>query len=272
MKLLSDIINSNRLLETLFDNLADEIRTSELYKSIADYFENYCQQNSIDCDAAIDMYMRFITMYNKHCKQFIKTGNYPVEGNIAPISISREHYDIVLLMSVLFTPHRFRIMELLSKKDQLGKALFIGIGPGLELQLTKAKHPLIHAYDIRLNQSLISQFPEVKFFDTYYLGQEIAFYDSIYLIELLEHLENPYELIQVAASSIKTHGHVILTTATDIPQFDHLYNFPENHDEFESRCRSLGLEVVFKEKLVHNYLTSELKPINHFYILQKTNS
>jgi len=270
MKILSELTSNNRLLTVLHDNLAAEIKSASLYQDITQYFQSYCENNNISTATVDEIYTKYITAYNKHCKQFIKTGKYPLENGVNDFELSREEYDVVLLISVLFAPHRFRIMELLSQQNQSGRALFIGLGPGLELFLTQQRHSEIDAYDVSINEKLPSQFPRAAFYSTYYTGQNQAYYDCIYLIEILEHLSDPFELLHICAQSLRAGGRIMLTTATDIPQFDHLYNFPDDHSDFEKKCIDLGMTIEVKEKLVHKYLSSELQPSNHFYILQKT--
>ncbi len=52
-------------------------------------------------------------------------------------------------------------------------------------------------------------------------------YDTIFAIELLEHLENPYEIMESFGRSLKKDGRLIITTARNVPQFDHLFNFTD---------------------------------------------
>ena len=267
--MLDQLLAHSRLLTVLYDNLPDEMKTSELYARIAGYFAKYTSANNITVDDSISIYTDYITTYNKHCKQFIKTGKYPVENGEGTFTISREHYDVVLLISVLFTPHRFRIMQLLQQKHSTGKALFIGLGPGLELMLTKENYSEIHAYDLSANEFLFAEFPGVSINVEMYTGQHENYFDSIYMIELLEHLEDPFELLNTCSISLKKGGNIYLTTASDIPQFDHLYNFPTDHTQFENQLKESGMSILFKELIPHHYLTLSLKPSNNFYVIQK---
>ena len=269
MSFLDQLIESSRLLTVLHDNLDEVIKKNKLYNEVSSYLEKYTAYNNISPEKAEEIYTNYITHYNKHCKNFCKTLKYPTESGITNYSISREEYDIVLLLSVLFTPHRFRIMQLLHDGPEAEKALFIGLGPGLEMFITKEKFKEIHAYDLSVNKFLFSEFPKVHLNIELYTGQNENYFDSIYLIELLEHLEDPYDLLKVCYNSLKKGGKVMLTTATDIPQFDHLYNFPKDHIDFEERIKLLGFKINFKEMVSHNYLTMELKPFNHYYIIEK---
>ena len=264
-----ELLELSRLLTVLYDNLPDEIKSDKLYVKIESYLEKYARFNEISPEKAVEIYTDFIMSFNKHCKLFTKTGKYPVENGLTNFSISREEYDIVLLLSVLFTPHRYRIMQLLEQSKPAEKALFIGLGPGLELFLTRTKFKEIHAYDLSVNKFLSTEFSGIHINMELYSGQNSNYFDSIYLIELLEHLQDPYELLDICFKSLIKGGKIYLTTATDIPQFDHLYNFPKDHAKFEEQLKQMGFLVLYKELIQHNYLTMEIKPINHFYIIEK---
>jgi len=265
------LTEQSRILEVLFDNLPNEIKNSKAYEEISEYVEKYVNFNALTLTQVIDIYYDYIVIYNKHCKQFIKSGKYPIEIDPNKFEIERLNYDIILLMSVLFTEHRFRIMQLLKNSKPLEKALFIGLGPGLELYLTKDNTKEVHAFDLSINDYLIHTFPNCEFNKSYYSNQKTNYFDGIFIIELLEHLEDPYELIQNCYNSLKVGGKLILTTATDIPQFDHLYNFPIDHFEFEKRIKNMGFTIELKEIIYHRYLTIEVKSSNHFYELVKKN-
>jgi len=269
MRFIDQLTDASRLLTVLYDNLSDEIKHSELYDRLSGYLEEYTAYNHITAEQAIDIYTDYITHYNKHCKAFQKTAKYPLESGITDYSLSREAYDIVLLMSVLFAPHRFRIMQLLTNVPAADEALFIGLGPGLEMFLTKEKNKEVYAYDLSVNKFLFAKFPEAHVKMELYTGQYENYFDVIYLIEILEHLEDPYTLIEVCKKSLKKGGQIVLTTATDIPQFDHLFNFPADHNLFEKKLEEAGFTINFKETIDHNYLTMDIKPSNHFYIIEK---
>ncbi len=268
--LLDNILVESRLLSVLHDNLENEIKQNGLYADVIDFLERYAQFNKLSTQDVVDAYTRYITLYNKHCKLFGKTGMYPIHAKAEVVEFSRIEYDLVLMMSVLFAPHRFEIMRALSAyAPKSDNSLFIGLGPGLEMHLTRHKHQKLWAYDLSINPFLYTEFADADIKTELYTGQQQDFFDSIYLIEILEHLDTPYHLLNVCYDSLKPGGQVILTTATDIPQFDHLYNFPDNHTEFENKLQQIGFSILHKQKIEHNYLLMQLKPSNHFYIIQK---
>jgi hypothetical protein len=165
------LLQESRLLTVLYDNLPESIKTSSLYASVEAYLEKYVSFNSITTEKAIEFYTNYIALYNKHCRQFVKTGKYPLAAGEGYFQIGREEYDVVLLFSILFTCHRFRIMQLLANADTAGKALFIGLGSGLEIFLVKNRHTENHGYDLSVNPFLYSEFPEIQLKTELYTGQ-----------------------------------------------------------------------------------------------------
>lgn len=270
---LKDILQQNRLLEVLYDNLPVTIKRSWLYNKIAYYLEEYSEQNIVSTEKAISIYNNFIYTFNKDCKEFNKSKKYPHELPHSTLNnYTRVEYDIILILSILFTKHRYRIMECIADvthSASCGNALFIGVGPGIEIFLTQNHYKKTDAYDLSLCEFLNKKFPNVNFHNKLYNGQGKLAYDVIYLIELLEHIDNPFELLQNCYNSLKPNGNIILTTATNIPQFDHLYNFPEDHHYFERELINIGFKIIYKEKIEHDYLVMSNKSSNHFYTIQK---
>lgn len=149
-------------------------------------------------------------------------------------------------------------------------AAFVGCGPGLEIALLKSKFQVVEAYDIALNPRLTALQPDVGFREELFPSpRSLDRYDAIFMIELLEHLANPYTLIEACHSKLAPAGHLYLTTATNIPQFDHLYNFPDDHSEFEQRMQSLGFDIAHVSVLPHAYMTIDVQAKNHLYKLSR---
>ncbi|HXH99849.1 MAG TPA: hypothetical protein VNI52_06250 [Sphingobacteriaceae bacterium] len=268
-KFPSSFLEKNRLFEVLYQSLPGAIRKADLYGEMTDYLEKYIRDNHLSEDDIDLIYRRFITNYNFCSKKFLAEGKYPHELGIDVHHPNRIEYDVILMLSTILNSHRFRIMEIISEVDWSDHALFVGVGSGLELHLRNGKHREIQAFDISINPHLIMNLPKVKFSESYYSNHFNVYFDAVFLIEILEHLSDPWSLIDIAAKSCKIGGQIYLTTATNIPQFDHLFNFPEDHSEFEKYIKSRGFEIQNKEKINHRHLTINLQSSNHFYIIKK---
>ena len=206
---LLKLVTESRLLTILYDNLSDTIKASSLYGELSDYLQDYLTENKISAGNAIDTYSKYITAYNQHCKTFIKTNSYPIQNGDYAFTLFREEYDVILLLSTLFSAHRFRIMQLVveqSKPEQNG--LYIGAGSGVEIALTKHNYKEIFAYDLSVNKYLFRKFKDIQLKEELYKGQKINYFNSIYLIELLEHIEDPYGLIKICHGSLTPRGKI----------------------------------------------------------------
>jgi 2-polyprenyl-3-methyl-5-hydroxy-6-metoxy-1,4-benzoquinol methylase len=138
--------------------------------------------------------------------------------------------------------------------------LFIGCGPGIEIELVKGKTQSLTAYDLDIDPFLSHAHPSVDFCNTFFDGSGDARYDTIYLIEILEHLSDPLALLESCKKVLAPNGRLHLTTATNLPQFDHRYNFEPSH------------ETRFKEDIEHAYMTTDIEARNRYYVLGSSGS
>jgi len=268
---VEQLISENRLLSSLHDRVMSSPHyEKQLYNVLEKYTMDYLKE-STDHSVSEEIYFSFIRSYNKDMKIFAKTGKFPLEIDENRSPPGRYEYDITLLLSCLFSEHRFRIMQLLDQKSSMANCgLFIGCGPGLEIELVKNNFKKLYAYDLSINEFLLEKHPSVHFNESYFTGEnDDLCYDSIYMIELLEHLSEPYILLEKCQKVLTEKGKIFLTTATNIPQFDHLYNFEASHQDFEKKIQNMGLSISFMEEIPHQYITLDIGAKNRFYILEK---
>lgn len=269
--MIEEIVAKNRLLKILQEQvLKSSFYDENLYAVLENYTSDYLKNKTATNKLPEGIYFKFMRAYNKDMKEFLKTGKYPLDVDKSREVLNRFDYDIVLLFSCLFTAHRFRIMQLIQQQSSLAElGLFIGCGPGLEIELVKGNFQKLYAYDLSIDKFLLKKHPKVNFNETYFEGKTDLNYDTIYLIELLEHLHEPYKLIQKCKKALSENGKILLTTATNIPQFDHIYNFETSHQKFENKIKSYGFSIVFKEDIPHEFITLNIGAKNRFYVLEK---
>ena len=268
---LKKLVGNNRLLQTLQEQVLSYKHYDEiLYATIENYIVDYLKVELSNNLSPEKIYFNFIRAYNNDMKDFIETGMYPLEIDKERELLSRYEYDIVLLFSCLFSEHRFRIMQLIHQQSSNSNSgLFIGCGPGLEIELVKEYFKNLYAYDISINNFLVTKHPKVNFKESYFKSENNdTNFDVIYIVELLEHLTDPYTLIRDCQKSLSKGGKIILTTATNIPQFDHLYNFESSHKDFENKINNFGLSIIFKEDIFHQNFTLDIGAKNRFYVLK----
>lgn len=270
-QICSELINENRLFTILTDKLKyNEIFNQKLYNNLIKYIDKYIAYHSLSESEVATYYLNYIRQYNKDVRNFDKTRKYPLQISDSVKIPTRIPYNIILLLSTILTVHRFKIMQLIQGQTIFSeKSLFIGIGPGLELHLLRNKLQNIVAYDLTLDPFLQEYHREVIFRNEYFNGNGEEQFDSIFLIELLEHLQDPFELLTNCEKVLRPNGRIYLTTATNIPQFDHLYNFEPDHLIFEERVKKIGLTISFVEDIPHAFITAGIDSKNRYYILKK---
>lgn len=266
------LFQENRLFRILNKRLKKSSSYSEsLMEILKGYINGYLNLSSNDVGEAIEAYQNFMKAYHNDMVEFVEHGKFPLELDPKQRHLSRFEYDAVLLLSCILTEHRYRLMQLIhDKSEDVANALFVGCGPGLEFELVKSKIKNIDAFDISISEELKNIHPKINFHECLFdRSKSDETYESIYLIELLEHLKDPYELLNLCADVLQKSGNIYCTTATNIPQFDHLYNFKSDHIEFENEIDKLGLQIDFMEELVHEAVTINIGAKNRFYILSK---
>lgn len=273
--MIDQLIADNRIFSLLHERVVESPFFDEkLLATIKEYSNAYMDYHHDIAISPKDAYFKFMKSYKKDMNAFSKTGKYPLEINPERQAPSRFEYDIILLYSCLFAAHRFRIMQLIENSCQKAvNGLIIGCGPGLELELVKTKVDNLYAYDLSIDPFLFAKHPDVHFKEEYFDGKNNQIeYETIHLIELLEHLSNPYTLLEQCKSVLSPTGKIYLTTATNIPQFDHLYKFESSHEDFEKVVLGLGFTIDFMEDIPHQSLTLDIEAKNRFYILKKVNT
>jgi 2-polyprenyl-3-methyl-5-hydroxy-6-metoxy-1,4-benzoquinol methylase len=271
--MLTEVFNIDRGLRIAHKKLLNSnITDINMFSIVDDYLTDYAKFHNLSIGDISLRQNNFMLNYLKNVKDYLLKGKYPHLLGIVN-SIERVDYDISLIISTVVAIHRYRIMDNFIKYVLRikGDVLIIGLGSGLELELLNNVNNQINnvdAYDI-----IITEFVRNRFKNTFNIIENEfkgngRVYDYIIAIELLEHLENPYPFLSMCFNSLKKKGTMITTTATNVPQFDHLFNFDDDN-AFNQEIRSIGYHVSLKEDIQHNYMTENIKAKNTWYILKK---
>ncbi len=263
---INAIANKDRSIMFQYKRLISNLKKNDLklYEFVNEYFYQYCKFNKVSVDNVIKIRKKFANNYIYNLKRFEKFSFYPKKKN--KFSLSRVEYDVVLLLSFLIEKHRFEIIKLFVKEKYKGKILIIGSGPSLELALLKFFLNIknkIEAYDTSFNSFVKKKFK--KEYKKKKYVQNHKKYDVIVLIEFLEHLTKPYEFLFKLKKSLFRNGKVILTTAINIPQFDHLYNFKKN--EIIKKVKKMGFKKRKIKYIEHKMFISNVKSANEYLVL-----
>ena len=244
----------------------------KFFLNIHQYLDDYISYHSLKIEDLYNYYMSFIKRYSKDIKIFNKDNKYPHEYCALP-KICKIEYDIALILSVFFSTVRAKIMiKLVNVTSTLkNEILLVGIGSGIDLHLINNCSEFnsnIHAYDIKISNFLYShKWNNVQFIEQPFTGCTYK-YDTAIAIEFLEHLSDPFDMLKKLSSCLVTNGKMIFTTATNMPQFDHLYNF-NNDNEVDNLISKLGFKFT-KDTYPHNYINEKIKSKNTFYVASRT--
>jgi len=239
-----------------------------LEERVEEYVARFVRIHDRSTDDLIRAYERFLDRYMQDVEHFARTGEYPAQAGRSAAPIDRWEYDAALLMSVLVTDRRFRIMELVAEQRiPYGHVAVVGAGAGLELELLASPGCRLCGWDVALSERVSDLHPRVMLRRAAFPQGVTRTFDAIFLIELLEHVADPYGLLESCAQRLAPGGRIVLTTATNIPQFDHLFNFPHDHAEFRARARAAGLHVEMEEDIPHRALSTDIGSRNRFFVL-----
>jgi hypothetical protein len=232
-----------------------------IMSAAANFLKGYAAFNHISQETALASYIETTRRYMRDIQAFTATGKYPLEIDPKQWNLGRTDYDLFLILTILVTRHRCAIMEELMKTAISGRPLVIGVGSGIELGFIHAVDGG-DAYDLYINGYARQAYPQWSFHEELYHPSSRR-YEAIYAIELLEHLSEPYAFIADCHASLTPGGRFVTTTASNVPQFDHRYNFVSDED-FERQVDALGFELESKRVIPHEYGLMNIRAGNVF--------
>jgi SAM-dependent methyltransferase len=211
----------------------------------------------------LELYLARVTALAELQRQFDRNPSSRTLGD-PNACVDRDDYSLSLLLSIVFTNHRFEIMaqlfsflKSLAAKRPQGHLVAIGVGTGYELVhaariLSRWK---IEAYDtdyeMRTHAKQLWEFFQVsqiadvgaKFplerLDPTFVGR----YDSIIMCELCEHLRDPLCALRTVREYLKEDGRAFVTMAVNIAQEDHIFLYP-TIESCRAQLRDSGLYTV----------------------------
>lgn len=161
------------------------------------------------------------------------------------VRVDRNSYNVALLMSIVFSNHRFEIMQwlklFLKRLQRRGRVAILGTGTGYELKLVAEILPewSVESYDIdpsseREARDLLGyfnirrpvQYERELQLDSPFPGC-LQRYDAIVACEVLEHLRDPARALQSLREYLAVGGRMFVTMAVNIAQEDHVFWYPD---------------------------------------------
>lgn len=250
--------------------LRKNIRKSDqqYFDRAGQFLERYSallKSNGLDLEYGIDCYLKMIADMNYETVRFRETGEYSsksfdevnqrvyanpdvmqyyMHGLLLSQFLWKYHYDTLLLFRDIITRHR----------DAIRTYLEVGGGHGLYVSEATAVIGPSAVYDmVDISQSSLeiarqmTNDSRINFIHSdIFRFEPSGGYDFITMGEVLEHMENPEELLQKVSSLLNPGGRLFITTPTNAPTIDHIYLFRTVGDIRDLIGRS---DLVIEEEL-----------------------
>jgi 2-polyprenyl-3-methyl-5-hydroxy-6-metoxy-1,4-benzoquinol methylase len=239
----------------------DDSYYAEANSFLTKYADFLASQNKT-LDYAIDCYLNMVGDVTVETIQFLQNNKYSsttfeeVTKRVYDNPETMEYYMHGLMLSQFLWKHHYQVFKYFTQtlphyKSQIKNYLEIGAGHGL--YLSKA----LEILDKKANFSVvdISQTSielTKNFVDdsrvTYNLANIFEFeinvlFDFITMGEVLEHVEDPLQLLSKFNGLLAPEGVSFITTPTNAPAIDHIYLF-RNVDEIRTIIKLAGLEII----------------------------
>jgi SAM-dependent methyltransferase len=190
---------------------------------------------------------RYIARVNRMSELQTRFETHPCPATLGdPTPVSTQAYSLALLMYVVFTSHRFEIMEALEKFLRTlpvasgGCIASIGCGTGYELKLAAEVLPTWNVVGFDTEAEMHTRAEQLLRF--FHISKPIEFrdrfpltdgapierrYDAIIMCEVLEHLSDPAQALRTVRKHLKAGGKMFVTAAVNIAQEDHVFLYPD---------------------------------------------
>jgi 2-polyprenyl-3-methyl-5-hydroxy-6-metoxy-1,4-benzoquinol methylase len=206
-------------------------------------FFEYLKNENSTIDEAVDAYLEMCQIMLKEQIKFQRTGTYScanaTEANEHVYSSEKKmmNYMRGLALSTYLWPNHYLMYDFyftgLGKLNNVFKCLEIGIGHAVYFieslrQFPKARFKAldISPASLKMAAAMIAAFVpkavyELKETDVATFNE--GTYDYIVMGEVLEHVDNPKELLRKIHSLLNKNGHFYVTTCANAPAVDHVY-------------------------------------------------
>jgi 2-polyprenyl-3-methyl-5-hydroxy-6-metoxy-1,4-benzoquinol methylase len=267
-KLLLEIHNNDKLHSKRIASNIEYIRHShpDEFVEIMDLIFRYYSGFNLSVEQISKDYLKMISDYRKDGLFFYKYGKYRCENqqmafdNVYSKPEIMSYYMNALLISQVLWRHHFdiyiyfqsQLIKLFDKSLRL-KILDVGPGHGFFSYLVKKNFECYEKMDlVDISETSLLMTKKIIGFDSdkinyfnkdIFLFDEQSKYDFIVLGEVIEHLDQPKEILEKLTSLLSDDGIFWITTPTNSPAIDHVYLF-RNRKEVLDLVESAGLEII----------------------------
>ena len=257
-----------------------------------DQYERYLIENELSLDFGVDCYLHMIDDMLQERLKFIREGRYSnssfddVEKRIYGNSqiMTYHMHGLVLAQFLWFDQYeriRFFKTNLKTYFDNTKCYLEIGGGHGLyafeayNLFRDCKRFDLVDISEssLQLAQGILKNSRINFYHKNIFDFSNVEKYDFISIGEVLEHLENPLEMLEKIGDLLTYKGVCYITTPINAPMIDHIYLF-SNEDEIRQLFDRAGFSIlqetsVISEKITEKQAVKFKVPIMYAAFIQK---
>lgn len=291
--ILKQVEESNPMLAKLLRNEVEFIDSEfpDMQKHLLEKLLSFLKIRGKDLKYGVECLLKKYDDLFEEGLKFYRTGKYSynsfeqVNEAVYNNPYVMEYHTIGLLMLELLTSMgyiklQFLIEILQSLPYKISRYLEIGGGHGMylwEAEKILSKDVIFDIVDISETSIEIAKVFLQNIPVNYYHKDIFEFtaptgYDFISMCEILEHLENPGELLCKAKTFLNADGRIFITTPINNPTIDHIYLF-ENVEQVRSLLYENGLTIINEKSAPWNNMTineAERKkiPIDYFALVK----
>jgi 2-polyprenyl-3-methyl-5-hydroxy-6-metoxy-1,4-benzoquinol methylase len=224
-------------------------------------YQQFVANQGKTLDFGLDCFRKLRANVHDLRVKFVRTGQYASRSFDDVNTLVYANADIMesylhgLVFAQFLWPEqycRFRFFSDYLAEYSDGVASYLEIGAGHGLYVTEAMRLLrqdttfdlvdISASSVELAKGIAGE-SRIRFhlMDVFKLSEDRQ-YDFITMGEILEHMENPVELLAKARKLLTRTGHAYITTPANAPMMDHIYLF-RDADEIRAMLRQNGFTI-----------------------------
>jgi 2-polyprenyl-3-methyl-5-hydroxy-6-metoxy-1,4-benzoquinol methylase len=283
----------NKLQRNFLQTSLDLLTDGDL-EDLATYI-HYCLKYECDIDYLAESYDFVVKevlreqIYFKRHKRYRHSRFDEVSASVYNNRDYMSKYMLGLALTTFLWPNHLALKQFFVQtlpRDMSG--IYLEIGPGHGIYFIKAiqniKFSRVIGVDISstsvnltkriLETRFLEHFSEYEIIECNFLNWDTTMkYDAVIAGEVLEHTENPLDLLQKINELATESTYIFITTCVNSPALDHIYLY-RSIDEIENQITTAGLQV--RKSLIVPYSEMSLEecakqelPVNIAMVLGK---
>lgn len=249
--------------------LTEFLKEPTVLEQLDTFLKNYSEfmiKNEISVEDLGNAYLQMVDEMCTARLEFTRTGKYPMPNQAEAKSEVYDNQKVMtgfmlgLGLSQFLWKQHFELFNFYKKSisslEDRGNFLEVGSGHGLflnELLNFVQKSPVdvvdISQTSIHISREIISALRPEAIPRITFIHKDILLYHSskkynfITMGEVLEHVENPLEILKSLNNILADNGHIYISTCTNCPTLDHVYHF-ETLEQIRDLIQEAGFAIV----------------------------